>query len=73
MPLRIIWHKIRQRQVLEGFEMIEQSKRNHDIRNQLQAALSFSELLKMKQPDNEYVDEILKAVKKVIELFTEEK
>ncbi len=49
------------------------SKRNHDIRNQLQAALSFSELLKMELPYNEYVDEILKAVNKTIELFTEEK
>ncbi len=51
---------------------MSQSKRNHDIRDQLQAALSFSELLKMEQPDNEYVDEILKAVNKTIELFTEE-
>ena len=48
---------------------MKQSKRNHDIKNQLQAALSYSELLKMKHPDNEYVDEILKAVNKTIELF----
>ncbi len=47
-------------------------KRNHDIKNQLQAALSYSELLKMKHPDIEFVDEILKAVNKTIELFTEE-
>ncbi len=46
---------------------MKQSKRNHDIRNQLQAALSYSELLKMEQPDNEYVDEILKAVNKIID------
>ncbi len=54
-------------------ETMKQSKRNHDIKNQLQAALSFSELLKMELPHNEYVDEILKAVNKTIELFTEEK
>ena len=52
---------------------MKQSKRNHDIKNQLQAALSYSELLKMELPDNEYVDEILKAVNKIIELFAEEK
>ncbi len=49
------------------------SKRNHDIRNQLQAALSFSELLEMELPHNEDVKEVLKAVNKAIELFTEEK